>query len=162
MLTLKEVAVVTPSFSDPMNQRGAMNRKEPVRPAVACLLFALVILYAATGHAARSWNSDIEMTLVDDDGEGSTLTNVVLRGDSPRFVAHAYQFPPWAWRIIPPANGCGRGIATPADWRPGDDVIISPAGSCNAAKDRMAGKEEGLECKDWFFCTKKIFTLHSY
>jgi len=48
------------------------------------------------------------------------------------------------------------GIATPADWRPGDDVIISPAGSCNAAKDRADGKEEGLECKDWFFCTKKI------
>jgi len=20
----------------------------------------------------------------------------------------------------------------------------------------MEGKEEGLECKDWFFCTKKI------
>lgn len=47
-------------------------------------------------------------------------------------------------------------IATPADWRPGDDVIISPAGSCGTAKDRMDGKEEGLECKDWFFCTKKI------
>jgi peroxiredoxin 2/4 len=48
------------------------------------------------------------------------------------------------------------GIATPADWRPGDDVIISPVGSCGAAQDRMDGKEEGLECKDWFFCTKKI------
>ena len=48
------------------------------------------------------------------------------------------------------------GIATPADWRPGDDVIVSPAGSCNSAKDRRDGKEEGLDCKDWFFCTKKI------
>jgi len=48
------------------------------------------------------------------------------------------------------------GIATPADWRPGDDVIMSPAGSCNAANDRVEGKEEGLDCKDWFFCTKKI------
>lgn len=48
------------------------------------------------------------------------------------------------------------GIATPADWRPGDDVIMSPAGSCNTAQNRMEGKEEGLECKDWFFCTKKI------
>jgi peroxiredoxin 2/4 len=48
------------------------------------------------------------------------------------------------------------GIATPADWRPGDDVIISPAGNCGIAKDRMDGKEEGLECKDWFFCTKKL------
>ncbi|MGF7138992.1 peroxiredoxin [Roseimarinus sediminis] len=47
-------------------------------------------------------------------------------------------------------------VATPADWRPGDDVIISPAGSCNAAQSRMDGKEEGLECKDWFFCTKKL------
>lgn len=48
------------------------------------------------------------------------------------------------------------GIATPADWQPGDDVIIPPAGSCNTAKDRVEGKEEGVECKDWFFCTKKI------
>ena len=48
------------------------------------------------------------------------------------------------------------GIATPADWQPGDDVIISPAGSCDSAKERMEGKEEGLDCKDWFFCTKKL------
>lgn len=48
------------------------------------------------------------------------------------------------------------GVATPADWHPGDDVIISPAGSCGKAKDRMEGKEEGLDCKDWFFCTKKL------
>lgn len=46
-------------------------------------------------------------------------------------------------------------VATPADWRPGDDVIISPAGSCGTAKARMSGTE-GLECKDWYFCTKKI------
>lgn len=46
-------------------------------------------------------------------------------------------------------------IATPADWRPGDDVIIGPAGSCGTAKDRMDGKED-MECQDWFFCQKKI------
>jgi peroxiredoxin (alkyl hydroperoxide reductase subunit C) len=46
-------------------------------------------------------------------------------------------------------------VATPADWRPGDDVIVPPAGSCGVAKDRMAGKEE-MKCYDWFFCTKKI------
>lgn len=48
------------------------------------------------------------------------------------------------------------GVATPADWRPGDDVIVSPAGSCGTAKDRMEGKEEGVECQDWFFCSKKL------
>lgn len=46
-------------------------------------------------------------------------------------------------------------IATPADWRPGDDVIVPPAGSCGSAKDRMEGKEE-MKCYDWFFCTKKL------
>ncbi|MDD4576915.1 MAG: peroxiredoxin [Bacteroidales bacterium] len=46
------------------------------------------------------------------------------------------------------------GIATPADWSPGDDVIVSPAGTCGGAKDRMADSE--LDCKDWFFCTKKL------
>ena len=47
-------------------------------------------------------------------------------------------------------------VATPADWYPGDDVIVSPAGSCGVAEDRMVGKEDGLQCEDWFFCTKKI------
>ena len=46
------------------------------------------------------------------------------------------------------------GVATPADWRPGDDVIIGPAGSCGTAKDRMEDSE--IDCKDWFFCTKKL------
>ncbi len=46
------------------------------------------------------------------------------------------------------------GVATPADWRPGDDVIIGPAGSCGTAKERMDDGE--LDCKDWFFCTKKL------
>lgn len=48
------------------------------------------------------------------------------------------------------------GVALPADWRPGDDVIVPPAGSCGTAKDRMEGKEEDVHCYDWFFCTKKI------
>lgn len=46
-------------------------------------------------------------------------------------------------------------VALPADWRPGDDVIVPPAGSCGVAKDRMEGKEQ-MKCYDWFFCTKKI------
>ena len=50
----------------------------------------------------------------------------------------------------------GVGVALPADWRPGDDVIVPPAGSCGVAKDRVEGKEEGVTCYDWFFCTKKV------
>ncbi len=47
------------------------------------------------------------------------------------------------------------GVATPADWQPGDDVIIGPAGSCGAAKNRMEGKED-MVCQDWFFCSRKL------
>lgn len=47
-------------------------------------------------------------------------------------------------------------VATPADWRPGDRVIVPPAGSCGVAKDRMEGKDNDVECADWFFCTKSI------
>ncbi|VBA39887.1 Selenocysteine-containing peroxiredoxin PrxU [Mycobacterium innocens] len=47
-------------------------------------------------------------------------------------------------------------VATPADWRPGDRVIVPPAGSCGTAKERMAGHVAGVECDDWFFCTKEL------
>jgi len=47
------------------------------------------------------------------------------------------------------------GVALPADWRPGDDVIVPTAGSCGVAKERMESKDE-MHCYDWFFCTKKI------
>ncbi len=46
-------------------------------------------------------------------------------------------------------------VATPADWRPGDDVIIPTAGSCGVAKERMEVPGE-LFCYDWFFCTKPL------
>jgi len=46
-------------------------------------------------------------------------------------------------------------IATPADWQPGDDVIVPTAGSCGVAKERMENKDE-MHCYDWFFCTKKL------
>jgi peroxiredoxin (alkyl hydroperoxide reductase subunit C) len=47
-------------------------------------------------------------------------------------------------------------VATPADWRPGDPVIVPAAGSCGVAKDRVDGKEEGVTCVDWFFCTREL------
>jgi peroxiredoxin (alkyl hydroperoxide reductase subunit C) len=46
-------------------------------------------------------------------------------------------------------------IATPADWQPGDDVIVPTAGSCGVAKERMENKKD-MKCYDWFFCTKPI------
>lgn len=47
-------------------------------------------------------------------------------------------------------------VATPADWVPGERVIVPTAGSCGVAKERMNGEVEGVECVDWFYCTKEL------
>jgi len=47
-------------------------------------------------------------------------------------------------------------VATPADWRPGDKVIIPPPGSCGTAAERMAGAGKDYECLDWFLCLKPL------
>jgi peroxiredoxin (alkyl hydroperoxide reductase subunit C) len=47
-------------------------------------------------------------------------------------------------------------VATPADWQPGEEVIVPPPGSCGAAKDRMATNDPSVRCVDWFLCFKKL------
>jgi len=46
-------------------------------------------------------------------------------------------------------------IATPANWKPGDDVIIPPPGSCGSARERVDKAGDDYECLDWFLCLKK-------
>ncbi|NLV82745.1 MAG: peroxiredoxin [Synergistaceae bacterium] len=45
--------------------------------------------------------------------------------------------------------------ATPANWCPGDDVVIPTAGSCGAAKEIMESTDENTYCLDWFMCFRK-------
>lgn len=45
--------------------------------------------------------------------------------------------------------------ATPADWRPGEDVIVPTAGSCGVAKQRVESKDANQYCLDWFMCFRK-------
>ena len=45
--------------------------------------------------------------------------------------------------------------APPADWRPGDDVIVPTAGSCGTAKERMASQDDNQYCLDWFLCFRR-------
>lgn len=47
-------------------------------------------------------------------------------------------------------------IATPANWVPGEEVIVPPPGSCGAAKDRMATTDPSVRCVDWFLCFKQL------
>ncbi len=45
------------------------------------------------------------------------------------------------------------GVATPANWEPGDDVIVPPPKTKAEAEKRL---KEGYDCADWFFCKKKL------
>jgi peroxiredoxin (alkyl hydroperoxide reductase subunit C) len=46
------------------------------------------------------------------------------------------------------------GLATPANWERGDDMIIPPPLTQEAAAERV--KDDSVkECKDWYFCTKE-------
>jgi len=47
-------------------------------------------------------------------------------------------------------------VATPADWQPGDDVIVPPPGSCGLANERMTKPEKDTEMLDWFLSLKKL------
>jgi peroxiredoxin (alkyl hydroperoxide reductase subunit C) len=44
-------------------------------------------------------------------------------------------------------------VATPANWKPGDPVILPPPRTTEGAEERI---REGHTCKDWYFCTKSV------
>jgi len=44
------------------------------------------------------------------------------------------------------------GVATPANWRPGDKVIVPPPKTAEAAEERV---KAGYECTDWYFCKRE-------
>jgi peroxiredoxin (alkyl hydroperoxide reductase subunit C) len=46
------------------------------------------------------------------------------------------------------------GVATPANWRPGDKVIVPPPNTQEMAEGRV--KDSTVECKDWYFCKKDL------
>lgn len=44
-------------------------------------------------------------------------------------------------------------VATPADWTPGEDVIVPPPPTQQKAEERL---NEGYKCTDWYFCKKPL------
>lgn len=47
-------------------------------------------------------------------------------------------------------------IALPADWRPGDDIILPSPHTMLQAKERAEDSDSEIKCYDWFFCTKEL------
>jgi alkyl hydroperoxide reductase subunit AhpC len=47
------------------------------------------------------------------------------------------------------------GMLQPANWQPGDDVIVPPPGSCGSTKERVEKPAADTKVLDWFMCLKK-------
>ncbi|MEM0357989.1 MAG: peroxiredoxin [Candidatus Bathyarchaeia archaeon] len=48
-------------------------------------------------------------------------------------------------------------VALPANWRPGDPVIVPPPATQEDAEKRLQeAAQQGYECVDWFLCKKKL------
>jgi peroxiredoxin (alkyl hydroperoxide reductase subunit C) len=45
------------------------------------------------------------------------------------------------------------GVATPANWQPGDKVVVPAPKNKEEMEKRLA---EGYECKEWYLCFKKL------
>jgi len=46
-------------------------------------------------------------------------------------------------------------VATPANWQPGDEVIVPPPGSCGTARDRVEKPAADTRVLDWFMTLKR-------
>jgi peroxiredoxin (alkyl hydroperoxide reductase subunit C) len=44
-------------------------------------------------------------------------------------------------------------VATPANWKLGEPVIVPPPKTQEEAEERL---KQGYDCKDWYFCKKKL------
>lgn len=45
------------------------------------------------------------------------------------------------------------GVATPENWKPGEQVIVPPPKTAEEAEARV---KEGYDCTDWYFCKKDL------
>lgn len=43
-------------------------------------------------------------------------------------------------------------VALPADWRPGDDIVVPAPTTYDGTEQSV----EGMKCYDWYFCTKPL------
>lgn len=71
-------------------------------------------------------------------------------------LSNGRNFPEIKRLLIALQTSDAHGCATPADWQPGDDVIVPPPGSCGTAKERVEKPAADAYALDWFMTFKKL------
>lgn len=95
-------------------------------------------------------------------GESSTETSRCVFFIDPKSVLRAMIYYPLSLgrnmseilRVVDALQTADRhGVATPANWKPGDKVIVPAPKTTEALEQRL---QEGLDCVDWYLCRKTL------
>ena len=71
-------------------------------------------------------------------------------------LSNGRNFPELKRLLVALQTSDAHGCATPADWQPGEDVIVPPPGSCGTAKERVEKPAPDAYALDWFMTFKKL------
>ena len=93
-------------------------------------------------------------------GQSSTAAVRAVFFIDDKGILRAMIYYPPAMAIIPETSGCQgtqttdkAGVATPANWQPGEKVVVPAPATMDDAKVRLS---QGYECKDWYLCFKNL------
>jgi peroxiredoxin (alkyl hydroperoxide reductase subunit C) len=50
----------------------------------------------------------------------------------------------------------GKSVSTPADWQPGEPVVVPAPSTVEALKKRKSGQDEGLNVTEWYLSTRQL------
>jgi peroxiredoxin (alkyl hydroperoxide reductase subunit C) len=114
-------------------------------PIIADLDMKVASLYGMVHPGASSTQAVRAVFIIDDNG--------ILRAMVYYPLSNGRNMPEILRILTAMQTSDEHGVATPANWQPGDPVIVPPPNTVEAAEKRL---KEGFDCTDWFFCKKKL------
>ncbi len=114
-------------------------------PIIADLDMKVASLYGMVHPGASSTQAVRAVFIIDDKG--------ILRAMVYYPLSNGRNMPEILRILTAMQTSDEHGVATPANWQPGDPVIVPPPNTVEAAEQRL---KEGFDCTDWFFCKKKL------
>jgi len=125
-----------------------MRDVEVAFPVIADLTMEISRMYGMLQPAASTTQAVRAVFLIDPNGQVRAILYYPL--------SNGRNFQEIKRLLIALQTTDQHGVATPADWQPGEEVIVPPPGSCGAAKERVASTDPSIRCVDWFLCFKKL------
>jgi peroxiredoxin (alkyl hydroperoxide reductase subunit C) len=126
----------------------AMANVEVTFPLIADVKMEVARRFGMIQSATSDTQAVRAVFLIDPNGKVRALLYYPL--------SNGRNFPEIKRLLIALQSSDAHGCATPADWQPGEDVIVPPPGSCGSAKERVENPAPDAYALDWFMTFKKL------